>query len=179
MPTARIGSALRLPLLVLLAAHALSAQAAPAKRICPSTLGIYPALLKEPDLPLSRRARFELRICENNSPVQLVGFRSGELKPFLALDTLAALNDIEMVIHRGSILVLQVGAGSSSPVYIAQFQRGKPVLVSQEDGVGGVSYSEENGDTTDYAIIAVPLKPMGDFRPHPPHRFRLRIHNEP
>ena len=62
---------------------------------------------------------------------------------------------------------------------VAQFQKGVPVLLGREDGVGGITYSEDHKGGESYAIITVPQKTFprfpGDVPNVPPHRYRLKI----
>ena len=147
---------------------------AQAKRddICPTVVGLYPVNFNR-DEPLRRRARFEIRDCEDRlGSIQLLGFPANATAPTLV----EGGTHIVLLIHTGTILVVQTSAGSSSPTLVAQFQRGKPVLLGSEDGVGGITYAEEGG----YAIIAIPQKTFPDadgrFPQVPPHRYRLKIY---
>jgi hypothetical protein len=157
----------------------------PEAKICPAALSVHPVDIRQGELPLQQQARFEIRVCNLGDAqyvqrVQLLGFSRKAAQPTLIVDTHS--QRVELLIHTGTVLVIQVTGGDSSPVYVAQFQNGKPVLISQEDGVGGVSYSEEHPDKGDYAVITVPQKtfpgPDGEFPKVPPHRFRLKIHEE-
>lgn len=150
-----------------------------AAKICPIRVGLFPTRWSG-DFPILERARFEVRACESGYPIQLLGFRKSERRPSLFIDTQQGA--IGLLISVGEILVLQVEAGSSSPTFIARFRKGNPILVSREDGVGGVSYSEEHPETSDYVVISVPQKtfpgPNGEFPNVPPHRFRLKMFDE-
>jgi hypothetical protein len=152
----------------------LFAQTRSAPVVCPTLLGIYPADLKI-DEPLKQRPRFEIRACNDGSgTIQLLGFKAKAASPSLVEPGSA----IELLIHTGTLILVQMMAGSSSPTLVAQFRKGVPVLVGREDGAGGVTYGEDhkNGD---YAVIAIPQKtfPDGDgkFPVVPPHRYRLKI----
>lgn len=140
--------------------------------LCPTVVGLYPVDYKRGE-PLHRRARFEIRDCADRlGSIQLLGFASNATTPTLV----EGGTHVELLIHTGTIIVVQTSAGSSSPTLVAQFQRGKPVLLGNEDGVGGISYAEEGG----YAMIVIPQKTFpnaeGRFPKVPPHRYRLKIH---
>jgi hypothetical protein len=160
--------------LVHFTAMLLAAQEMPTATVCPTILGIYPADFKV-DEPLRQRARFEIRACGNGrDDVQLLGFKANASTPSL----IEGGSHIGLLIQTGTLLVMQMTAGSSSPTLVAQFQKGNPVLLGREGGVGGITYSEdhENGD---YAIITIPQKTFpdasGKFPDVPPHRYRLKI----
>ena len=155
---------------------ALAAQQRSTPALCPTTLGIYPVDFKI-DEPLKQRARFEIRTCSDGSgSIQLLGFEANASKPSLV----ESGEPIDLLIHTGTLIVVQMVAGSSSPTFVAQFKKGRPVLLSREDGVGGVTYSEDHRDG-DYAIITIPQKTFpvnGKFPDVPPHRYRLKIWEE-
>lgn len=141
---------------------------------CPTLLGVYPVDFK-PDRPLHQRARFEIRACGNGlNEVQLLGFKANTDVPAL----IEGGSHIELLIQTGTVLVMQMTAGSSSPTLVAQFQKGNPVLLGREDGVGGITYKEEHKDG-DYAIVTIPQKVFpnayGKFANVPPHQYRLKI----
>lgn len=138
-------------------------------------MGVYPVDFNHHE-PLNRRPRFEIRSCRSDLDIQLVGFTSGSTTP-----TLVEPGDhIELLIQTGTLILIQMTAGSSSPTLVAQFRKGIPVLLGREDGVGGVTYSEDHKDG-DYAIITIPQKAFpdasGKFPKVAPHRYRLKIHD--
>lgn len=146
-----------------------------ATRICPTVVGIYPTDFHF-NWPLSLRPRFEVRACgDPGDTVQLLGFKARMSGPSM----IEVANHIELLIQTGTVLVMQTSAGDSDPTFVAQFQKGNPVLLKLEDGVGGVTYAEEHGKDGDYAIITVPQKTFpgatGKSPDKPPHRYRLRI----
>ncbi len=151
----------------------LAAQKMPNDTVCPTVLGIYPIGFKI-DQPLRQRARFEIRTCRNGLDIQLLGFKANASAPSL----MEGGSPIELLIQTGTLLVIQMMAGSSDPTLVAQFQKGNPVLLGREDGVGGITYSEDHKDG-DYAIITIPQKSFpdvyGKFPTVPPHRYRLKI----
>ena len=142
--------------------------------LCPTVMGVYPVDFKH-DEPLSRRPRFEIRSCRSDFDIQLVGFRAGATTPTL----IEPGDHIELLIQTGTLILVQMTAGSSSPTLVAQFRKGIPVLLGREDGVGGVTYSEDHTDG-DYAIITIPQKTSpnasGKFPKVAPHRYRLKIY---
>jgi hypothetical protein len=140
------------------------------RQVCPTKIGMFP-VTRRPEVPLDRQARFEIRTCNDGYSIQLLGFRMGDNRPTLLIDT--QQSSIELLIHTGTVLFLQVAAGSSSPTFIAQFRNGNSTLVGTVDGVGGVSYSEEHTDPGDYVIIKVPVKNFPDA----PRRFRLKTYD--
>ena len=154
----------------------LAAQKMPSATVCPTTLGIYPVDSKIGE-PLRQRARFEIRACRNGLDVQLLGFKANASAPSL----MEGGSPIELLIQTGTLLVMQMTAGSSDPTLVAQFQKGNPVLLSREDGVGGITYSEDHKNGA-YAIIAIPQKTFADaygkFPNVPPHRYRLKIYED-
>jgi hypothetical protein len=85
-----------------------------------------------------------------------------------------------LLIQTGTLIVVQMTAGSSSPTLIAQFQKGTPVLLGRDSGVGGVTYSEDHKGG-DYAIITIPQKTFpdatGKYPEVAPHRYRLKLFN--
>lgn len=155
----------RLIALFLAIAGSVAAQPAPKVALCSKVIGVYPIGFNF-DSELNLRPRFEIRSCGSADEIQLVGFKANAAAPSL----------VELLIQTGTLLLMQKTAGSSSPTYIAQFQNGVPVLLSREDGIGGVKYKE---DPEGYAIIVVPQKvvpgPDGRFPRVPPHRYRLKI----
>jgi hypothetical protein len=152
---------------------ALAAQPRSISPLCPTLLGMYPVDFKT-DEPLRQRARFEIRGCsDGRGSIQLLGFKANANTPSLVEPG----EPIELLIHTGALIVVQMTAGSSSPTFVAQFRKGKPVLLSREDGVGGVTYREDHTQG-DYAIITIPQKTFpvnGKFPNVPPHRYRLKI----
>jgi hypothetical protein len=152
----------------------LAAQPRSAPTLCPTLLGIYPADFKI-DEPLEQRLRFEIRACnDGRGTIQLLGFKANASVPSLVEPG----SPIGLLIHTGTLIVIQMTAGSSSPTLVAQFQKGVPVLLGREHGVGGITYSEDH-KSGDYAIIAIPQKMFpdskGKFPDVPPHRYRLKI----
>jgi hypothetical protein len=152
----------------------LAAQPRSAPALCPTLLGTYPVDFKI-DEPLKQRPRFEIRSCsDGGGSIQLLGFKAHANTPSLVEPG----SHVELLIQTGTLIVVQMTAGSSSPTLVAQFQKGLPVLLGREDGVGGVTYSEDHKDS-DYAIITIPQKTFpdayGKFPEVPPHRYRLKI----
>lgn len=165
----------RLVTLIWLFCAALVAQPRSAPVTCPTLLGIYPVDLKDYE-PLRQRPRFEIRACnDGRGTIQLLGFKANAGSPSLVEPG----SSIELLIHTGTLIVVQMTAGSSSPTLVAQFQKGAPVLLGREDGVGGITYTEDHKDADGYAIITIPQKTFprfpGDVPNVPPHRYRLRI----
>jgi hypothetical protein len=167
-------SIFRLVAMIWLCCAAVAAQPRSGPALCPTLLGMYPVDLKI-DEPLKQRPRFEIRACnDGRGTIQLLGFKANANSPSLVEPG----SPIGLLIHTGTLIVVQMTAGSSSPTLVAQFRKGVPVLLGRESGVGGVTYSEDHhGD--DYAIIAVPQKSFpdnnGNFTDVPPHRYRLKI----
>lgn len=165
----------QIPTILLIVVLAPAGQLAAERPLCPAVIGIYPVDSRIDD-PMDMRPRFEIRACGNGrDDIQLLGFRAGAKSPSL----IEGGSQIELLIQTGTLLLIQMTAGSSSPTLVAQFRKGSPVLLGREDGVGGVSYREDhtNGD---YAIITIPQKtfPDGSRRfpnVRPPHRYRLKI----
>jgi hypothetical protein len=169
-----MSSIFRLAALILLFWMALAAQRQSPPAVCPTVLGIYPVDFKIDD-PLNQRPRFEIRACnDGRGTVQLLGFKASAGSPSLV----ESGSPIELLIHTGTLIVVQMTAGSSSPTLVAKFQKGIPVLLGRESAVGSITYTEEhkNGD---FAIITIPQKTYpdnnGKFPDVPPHRYRLNI----
>ena len=104
-----------------------------------------------------------------------------DTKPSLLIDTEQA--GIPLLIKSGNVLLLQVSAGSSSPVFIAQMKKGIPTLVRREDSVGNVSYREDHTGTGSFAVFTIPQKTFpdpttGKFPATPPHVIRIRIYDD-
>ncbi len=169
-----------LPTAVLLFAAAsfgtadLVAQRKPDSALCPTVLGTYPVDFKI-DEPLKGRPRFEIRSCgDGRDAIQLVGFKENADTPSLVEDG----SHVQLLIQTGTLIVVQMTAGSSSPTLVAQFQRGTPVLLGREDGVGGVTYAEDHNGG-DYAIITMPQKTFPDaagrFPKVPRRHYRLKL----
>lgn len=161
-------------ILVSVTATLLPAQRIPAVKPCSTVLGTYP-VDSDIDSPLRQRARFEIRACGNGrNDVQLLGFKAKEDAPSL----IESGSHIELLIQTGTLLVMQMTAGTSSPTLVAKFQKGNPVIVGREDGAGGVTYTEDH-QHSDYAIITIPQKTFpdinGKFPKLPVHRYRLKI----
>jgi hypothetical protein len=168
---------LKLFLLVMPTA-ALTVQSAGAQKIeklCSERLGSFP-MIGSLELPTDEKPRFEIRRCEGPT-VQLAGFRAGENSPTLLIDTEQPA--IALLISRGTILFVQVVAGSSSPTYVLQMHRGTPTLVSRISGGGGAEYREEHTRSGDFAVLTIPLKTYpdarGKFPNTPPRVLRLKI----
>jgi hypothetical protein len=158
-----------------LLAGALAAAQPPRTTLCPDVLGVYPVDFKI-DNPLQQRPRFEIRACGHGSDeIQLLGFEANAENPVL----IEGGSHIELLIHTGTVLIIQMTAGSSDPTLAAQFQKGTPVLLGREDGQGGITYKEERKKDGVYAMIAIPQKTYpnshGKFPKVPPRRYRLRI----
>ena len=131
--------------------------------------------------PVNQLERFEVRMCPSGYPVQLLGFKAKERRPSMLIDT--EQSGIELLIKAGNVLLLQVSAGSSSPVFIAQMKKGTPTLISREDSVGGVSYREVQTNEGGFVVFTVPQKTRPDFRTGkfpdvPPHRIRLKMYDD-
>jgi len=154
---------------VLFSAVILTAQPGHSSALCPRVVGIYPVDLRF-DVSLHLRARFEVRACGKLDDIQLVGFEADAREPSL----IEGGSHIELLIQTGTVIVIQMTAGSSSPTLVAQFQKGKPMLLAREDGIGGVTYSEDG----EYAVVTIPQKTFpnadGKFAEAPPHRYRLK-----
>ena len=158
--------------LIFFTAGKLAAQQQPTP-LCPTVLGVYPVYF-DIDRPLHQRARFEIRACGNgDDEVQLVGFKADANTPALV----ERGSHIELLIQTGTVLVMQMTAGSSSPTLVVQFQKGTPVLLGREGGTGGVTYREDRKNG--YAIVTIPQKVFpdayGKFPNVPPHQYRLKI----
>ncbi len=152
----------------------LAAQQRSVPALCPTLLGIYPVDFKI-DEPLKQRPRFEIRSCnDGGGSIQLLAFKANANTPSFVEPG----SHVELLIQTGTLIVVQMTAGSSSPTLVAQFQKGVPELLGREDGVGGVTYSEDHKGGSDYAIITIPQKTFpvgGKFPDVPPHRYRLKI----
>ena len=155
-------------------------QSVGAETICPVRTASYPVDIRDSSLPEDQRARFELRACGSGDfqEIQLLGYSARQRRPALLINTGA--KSLELLIQTENVIIAQAQDGvSSAALYIAQFQKGKPVLVAKDRTVGGVSYSEDHRRTGDYVIITVPLKIYRDEtikQPDvPPHRYRLRV----
>jgi hypothetical protein len=145
------------------------------KKLCQERLASYP-ILGSIDSPVDQRARFEIRTCDGPS-IQLAGFKAGELEPTLLINTDQPA--VSLLIHTGTILFVQLVAGSSSPTYILQMRRGTPELVVRLSGVGGVAYRMEHPREGDFAVFSIPLKTYpdetGKFPNTPPRVIRLKV----
>jgi hypothetical protein len=152
----------------------------PNAALCPAVVGLFPTERIDEDTPVNRLARFEVRMCSGGFPVQLLGFKRNEIRPSMFINT--EQSGISLLIQTGTVLLLQVSAGSSSPIYIVQMKKGTPVLVSREDSVGGVSYREQHDGNGDFVVFTVPQKTFpdpttGTFPKVPPHEIRLKIYD--
>jgi len=156
-------------------------QVKPTSEICGITVGLFPTQPVEEATPVNQLERFEVRMCPSGYPVQLLGFKAKERRPSMLIDT--EQSGIELLIKAGNVLLLQVSAGSSSPVFIAQMKKGTPTLITREDSVGGVSYSEVQTNEGGFVVFTVPQKTRPDFRTGkfpdvPPHRIRLKMYDD-
>jgi hypothetical protein len=167
----------RLMLLIapLIAAMESSALAQSRDRLCSERLSSYPGIGTW-NTPTDQASRFEIRRCDGLS-IQLAGFRAGENSPALIIDTEQPA--VGLLIKTGTILFVQVVAGSSSPTYVLQMQKGTPTLVAQISGDGGAEYREEHTRSGDFAVFTVPLKThpdaTGKFPNTPPQVLRLKM----
>lgn len=134
------------------------------KKLCEERLASYP-MLRSIDTPVDQRARFEIRLCDGPS-IQLAGFKAGEHEPTLLIDTEQPA--VGRLIQTGTVLFVQVVAGSSSPTYILQIS-----------AAGGVAYREEYLREGDFAVFSVPLKTYpdetGKFSNTQPRIIRLKM----
>jgi hypothetical protein len=148
--------------------------------VCPIRTAAYPVGVRTLTLREDQRPRFEIRTCGSGDAqeIQLLGYSERQSQPILLINTGA--KRLELLIQTENVLIVQAEDGvSSSALYIAQFQNGKPLLVAKDRTVGGVSYSEDHQGTGDYVMITVPLKVYRDGTTKQsdvaPHRYRLRV----
>ena len=79
------------------------------------------------------------------------------------------------IIQRGTWIVIQLLAGSSTPTLVAQFRNGDPALLERVDGDAGIRYSE----VREFDVITIPLKnPPSGSPQRKPKVFRLKAYAE-
>jgi len=147
--------------------------------VCAKRVGLYPTDAHHLELPTDQDPRFEIRLCSAGE-VQLLGFSARSSRPSLAINTGARWWGL--LVHIGNVIILEAQDGvSASTVYIAQFEKGKPVLRAKERTVGGISYSPESGASGDYIVIKIPLKVYRNENSDPEipvRQYRLRLDEE-
>src|SRR5690349_8626316 len=89
-------------------------------QICPDRAAMFPAGLSVGGTR-TRAARFELRTC--NGLIQVLMFEADASKPAVFLDTHELWPTL--LVHSQNVLVMQMIGGSSSPVYILRFRKGR------------------------------------------------------
>jgi hypothetical protein len=76
-------------------------------------MGVYPVGFNHEEA-LNRRPRFEIRSCRSDFDIQLVGFRANSITAPLVEPG----EHIGLLIQTGTLIVVQMTAGSSSPILV-------------------------------------------------------------
>lgn len=156
-------------LLATLPGCAVHAQVTADIRLCDDVVARLPASHDDEQLPLSRRARFELRQCAEGN-IQVYGYPRDSATATLKYDT---YDDwpLQMVRVQNVLLLISHG-GSAEHIYVFEFNAGQPRVVLESGSKAEMSVRLDG----DRLRVNVPGRADANA---PPRKFRDRWYSFP
>lgn len=132
---------MRLSLVVVLAAVC-CAQTKRDVRLCADVVAQLPASHDDEELPLTRRARFELRQCPEGN-IQVYGYSRNAATATMKFDTISDW-PLQLVRVQNALLLISHG-GSANQVFVFEFKAGTPRVALEGGSQADMPVRVEDG----------------------------------